>query len=433
MQYDLIVVGGGPAGLMAAKTAAEDGLKVVVLERKKRVTEVRRACSQVFYTSKITLVDDPTAENGRTHHDGYIEPVSVESFGAKTRFHFPVPGFSLDYEGPLRPYLNWIYISPSRYTINHHAWNDRPWGFYFNKERFLDGLLAAATQAGAEIILEAVGLSAENTESGVKVRLRAPSGERTLEARAVIAADGVESRIVESLGLNQNRNLVRESVPGAGFVHLIVEGAETGFPEASWLTWAIPSLNPFGSIMFGLTADNRHTVAAVGINPLSKIQDFMADPRYADIFSKATVVNKEAVAVERMRGPIREPVAGNVVVIGDAAAPIETWIQGAVACAYQAVKAIGKELNGQPGYADYTRWWQGAFAFNTPSYGGSVRLLYLLHQNCSDADFDYIYQRFHDYTGIPVMLVAKYIDLIKADRPELHAKLIAAGIRPDRQ
>jgi len=185
--------------------------------------------------------------------------------------------------------------------------------------------------------------------------------------------------------------------------------------------------------MFGQSQGGRHAVAAVGIKPLARIKAFMADPRYADIFRKARVVATEAVAVERMRGPIREPVAGNVVVIGDAAAPIETWIQGAVACAYQAVKAIGKELNGQPGYADYSRWWQGAFAFNTPTYGGSVRLLYLLHQNCSDADFDYIYQRFHDYTGIPVMLVAKYIDLIKADRPELYDKLIAAGIRTDRR
>ncbi len=35
MKYDLIVVGDGPGGLMAAKTAAEDGLKVIMVERKK--------------------------------------------------------------------------------------------------------------------------------------------------------------------------------------------------------------------------------------------------------------------------------------------------------------------------------------------------------------------------------------------------------------
>ncbi|GAF67706.1 unnamed protein product [marine sediment metagenome] len=33
------VVGGGPEGLMAAKTAAEDGLKVLLNERKKVITQ----------------------------------------------------------------------------------------------------------------------------------------------------------------------------------------------------------------------------------------------------------------------------------------------------------------------------------------------------------------------------------------------------------
>ena len=35
--YDMIVVGAGPAGLMAAKTAGENGLHVALLERKEHI------------------------------------------------------------------------------------------------------------------------------------------------------------------------------------------------------------------------------------------------------------------------------------------------------------------------------------------------------------------------------------------------------------
>ena len=36
--YDLVIVGAGPAGLMAAKTAGENGLKVALIERKSVIT-----------------------------------------------------------------------------------------------------------------------------------------------------------------------------------------------------------------------------------------------------------------------------------------------------------------------------------------------------------------------------------------------------------
>ncbi len=42
-KYDVVVVGAGPAGLMAAKAASENGLKVALLERKTNITKVRRS------------------------------------------------------------------------------------------------------------------------------------------------------------------------------------------------------------------------------------------------------------------------------------------------------------------------------------------------------------------------------------------------------
>ena len=46
--YDIVVVGGGTSGLEAAKTAAQNGLKVALLERKSHPAKVQRACAQMF-------------------------------------------------------------------------------------------------------------------------------------------------------------------------------------------------------------------------------------------------------------------------------------------------------------------------------------------------------------------------------------------------
>lgn len=98
MKYDLIVIGGGPAGLVAAKTAAEDGLKVLLVERMSDITATPRTDTCVLHWNYTNPTD-------------YIEPVTIEmgtgmpmqapgKVSVKTKFNFLVPGFSVDY--PLR-------------------------------------------------------------------------------------------------------------------------------------------------------------------------------------------------------------------------------------------------------------------------------------------------------------------------------------------
>ena len=374
------------------------------------------------------------SERGQTKRDGYLESVSVEAGADKSRFHFPGPGFTVDYTGPLRPYLNWIQVSPSGHHIHRYELNERVWGFFFHKDAFVNDLLVAAKKAGAVIMTETIGLKAENTPAGVKICTRTKSKEHMLEAKAAIAADGKRSKIAESAGLNKNRR--RFAPGGRKFVHYILEGVEADLPDSSFAGFTIPSLNPCGNILFSLGPDNTHVVGTMTVGPLSPssvIDRFINRSRYASWFRHARIIKKECAA-GRSKGaltPIKEPVAGNVLAVGDAGAPSETWIQGAIACGYQAVKAIEKKMQGEDGYLEYITWWQNSFAFNTPEYLELNKGIYPINRLCSDDEVDYIYSRFKDRLGIPQLMIARNLDIIKKERPALYEKFAKSKSKPE--
>jgi len=62
MIYDVAIVGAGPAGLMAAKTAAEKGLKVALIEKKSSVSrdqiaQERPGLYKKIESKKLSLSD----------------------------------------------------------------------------------------------------------------------------------------------------------------------------------------------------------------------------------------------------------------------------------------------------------------------------------------------------------------------------------------
>ena len=331
MKYDLIVVGGGPAGLMAAKTAAEDGLKVLLIERKKDITSTNRSDVSIFYW-KFLIPDE------------YIEPVMVEIGTGKSlvdigsgrptaKFNFLGPGFSVDYTGPIVPYYNFINLSPSGYKV--YSIKNELWGFYYSREVILADLLSAVGKTKAEVLTETMALGAENTSDGVRVSVKTKSGEETLVARKAIAAEGVNSKIVDSLGLNQNRQVFRI----AKVIGYVLEGvkADADVPDhCSWISFLIPSISERGVLM-GLHAEaenvNMRHLLAGSEETISK---FMKQSTYAPWFSHARLVRKTASGAHQRVPTLREPAVGNVLIISDSISQ-ESWIQGAIACGYQAV------------------------------------------------------------------------------------------------
>lgn len=167
------------------------------------------------------------------------------------------------------------------------------------------------------------------------------------------------------------------------------------------------------------------------LSPNVVMDKFMKHPTFAPWFRNARIVQKTAAGSEYgLRTPIKEPVAGNMVIVGDAGAPVETWIQGALACGYKAVKAIEKELNGQKGNQEYIDWWQGAFVFNDPHYW-KVAAAFTLNMIRTDEEVDYLYSLFQGRVGCAMGLIAKNPDLIKKERPELYEKLMKTAPPPE--
>lgn len=415
MKYDIIVAGGGPAGLMAAKTAAEDGLKVLLLEQKKEIAKIKRDCAQIFYIGVLSF--DRESRQLRPYGSGYAEHVSVEVFYDKYRFNFLGLGFSIDYSGPMRAFYNRIFMSPSGYKIFLYPPNETLWGFFYDKEVFTATLLAGAEKAGAEILNDTAVLGAANTADGVEVRAIGKSGDLSFNGSHLIAADGRKSKVFESLGLN-----VPSNRPLRHRLSLIMEGVEAPLLENSYFTWLIPSVSPTGNIGMSLFSRNcvRLGVGSSSAKPPSVILDeFLKLPAYRSWFAKSRVVGKLGDG-SIGRKPMMNPIIGNIIFIGDAAAISETFIQGAVACGYQATKAIEKESNGQDGFSEYTDWWLRAFQFKKNK---SYEPYYPLNRVKTDEEMDFLFSLHDGEVGAPALLIGDNLETVRLKRPELFKRL----------
>jgi flavin-dependent dehydrogenase len=199
----------------------------------------------------------------------------------------------------------------------------------------------------------------------------------------------------------------------------------------SWLCFTVPSLSHIGNLwMFQITGD-RYMVGTsqqAGFSAAEATENFMRLPAYQPWFKNARVVGKQAFSMDGMFRPLETPMVGNVLILGEAAGVGETSNPGAIACGYQAARAVLKELNGEPGFEPYCRWWRQAFEGIDPDHSKAAARFFSLNSLCTDEEVDYLYQSYRGEIGVPAITIAGDLDRIKDARPELYRKLKATGM-----
>lgn len=421
--YDVIVVGAGPAGLTVATVAASEGYKVLLVDQKKDIAKVFRSCC-------CNLIVEP-GTHGETVHFLNSELV------------FENNKFSIPYTGGCIPLKRNIRLSPGgRLLVVNGTGPGGTVAISFEKEVFLEGLLHRAKEKNVEVAPETRGIKAVNSDGGVEVTLVRGDEEFTRTAYVAVAADGVNSRIVQSLGLNQTR---RKFIGLFGVTSYHMGDVDCPYPDA-WVTFVGMGHTRGGKGQlyicrkpFREQADAQVYELTCGLPiypggslPSDEIDYFIRQSNFASWFSRMKVLEKRS-ALLNFHTPLINPLDGNIVVVGDAAAFIETYVQGAVMYGYQAGKAIVRYLATGTGLNEYAESWRTSFEYNDPKMINLATQGFGLHV-MSDDDLDYLFgltegdaitgylNEFSD-TVIVMNAMMSHIDQVTRERPAL-AKIL---------
>ncbi|MCX5901468.1 MAG: FAD-dependent monooxygenase [Proteobacteria bacterium] len=186
-RYDVIVVGAGPAGLLAAKALAQNGFDVAVLDRKKDPSAITRACGQSLLPPNEYFFGD------------------IFHYNAKDkRFCFSASGISFPYTGPVKNLYNWHMFSPSMKKMQFglgEPSQGAPIALSYDKDILIKCLLEDIQCDHVDVF---TGTECTDFQMGPGCVV-VQAGDKAFIGSYVIAADGANSRIVEKLGFNNNR------------------------------------------------------------------------------------------------------------------------------------------------------------------------------------------------------------------------------------
>ena len=164
MRVDCLIVGAGPAGSVMAEQMASKGFTTMVVEKKQEIGIFKR-CAE-----------------GVTMH-------GIEKLGIKIN--------ESSIAGRIRGAM--LY-SPSGKTVVMEGKEME--GFVLERKIFEKWLASKAIESGAEYMVKAQAMGMQKKNQAWEVKVRSLEGMKEIEAKLVIGADGVESKVGRWAGIN---------------------------------------------------------------------------------------------------------------------------------------------------------------------------------------------------------------------------------------
>ncbi len=325
--FDIVVIGGGPAGSMAALTAADKGLSVLMVERDSVVGSPVR-CAEGVDDKGLCEFFEP-------------DPVWIST---------KITGYSL--------------VAPDSTVVEMNA---NGYEGYILERLIFDRMIAEkAAASGAAIMTgtEAVGMS-DFTGGQRTVTLASDGRNWDVGAKVVVAADGLESRVARWAGLKTHSS-AHNMETAAMYILAGVDVDESVFqlyftPEFApgGYAWVFPKSNRTANVGLGISGDY-----AKDKSPLACLDDFCE--KY---FPNVAVVGRTVGGVP-CTGGIKKIIADGLLVAGDSAhmanpitggGIINSMIAGKLA-GEVAEKALAKGQANESALGDYVHHCDDRFA-----------------------------------------------------------------------
>jgi digeranylgeranylglycerophospholipid reductase len=314
-EYDVVVIGAGPAGSITAKTVAKKGLSVLLIEKRQEIGDPVRCAEGV---SKVWL---------RKHIEPDHRWICADVKGS--RIYSP--------DGTM--------IEMAEEIAGGEV------GYVLERKIFDRALAYEASKAGAEVMVKtrATGLIIENGfVKGVNVSHLGQSYD--IKAKIVVGADGVESKVGRWAGIDTAikpidiETCAQYLMSGTGidqdycYFYLGNEIAPAGY------VWIFPKGNGMANVGIGILGNKSGN----GKHAIDYLNDFV-NKNYPD--AKILELDVGGVPVS---GSIEKTIANGLMLVGDAARQSDPITGGGIVNAMEAGKIAGEVAYNAISKGDYS-------------------------------------------------------------------------------